>query len=219
MKEGIKHDQGKTRFSLLVPEFIKGMADVMTFGAEKYSAWNWEGIEDHSRVLDAHMRHMFAQWIGEDTDAQSGHDHLFHVACNAMMLWKLKQSNARDTLKIASESLGSTTNRDWFERAINTASITKAMFRSETESTVFNTENVKIKGDLVAVRWMGENKDEIEDVIPFDFSYYEDEPFFESDHFWGVGEWVIFNKQFASVPVFEIVSDEIFNEKLKHLFE
>ena len=45
-------------------------------------------------------------------------------------------------------------------------------------------------------------------------SYYEDEPFFESDHFWGVGEWVIFNKQFASVPVFEIVSDEIFNENL-----
>ena len=48
----------------------------MTCGAEKYSAWNWEGIEDHSRV-DAHMRHMFAQWMGEDADSESGHDHLF----------------------------------------------------------------------------------------------------------------------------------------------
>ena len=196
MKEGIKHDQGKTRFSLLVPEFIKGMADVMTCGAEKYSAWNWEGIEDHSRVLDAHMRHMFAQWMGEDADSESGHDHLFHVACNAMMLWKLKQGSGINFHKSMDES------------------------KSSAGCSEFGIiSNVKIKGDLVAVRWMGENKDEIEDVIPFDFSYYEDEPFFESDHFWGVGEWVIFNKQFASVPVFEIVSDEIFNEKLKHLFE
>lgn len=214
--EGIKHDGGKTRFSLLVPEFIKGMADVMTDGAKKYGDRNWEGIEDHSRVLDAHMRHMFAQWMGEDADAQSGHDHLFHVACNAMMLWKLKQGNTRS----ASESLGSTTNRDWFITAVNNSAFANAMFQPETESTDINTENVKIRGDLIAIRWMGDNVESFK-LFPYEIHSvtHDNMILFDNNLVIAKGDWLVFYKSTARFGMYNDVSDEVFNQELKHLFE
>lgn len=202
--EGIKHDQGKTRFSLLVPEFIKGMADVMTDGVEKYSAWNWEGIEDHSRVLDAHMRHMFAQWMGEDADAQSGHDHLFHVACNAMMLWKLKQGSGINFHKSISENESS------------------AGCLPNSESADINTENVKIRGDLVAVRWTGENFEEFKRHWSGWAYTQRDNQLFLSCGYLRPNTWAVYHKSLINVAnsiTYSLVTDEIFNEKLKHLFE
>lgn len=89
MEKGIKHDQEKTRFDLLESEWLKGVADVMTYGAKKYSAWNWTKLEDRWRVYNSLLRHLFAYWTGETNDKEIGLNHLFHVACNAMMLWSL----------------------------------------------------------------------------------------------------------------------------------
>ena len=85
---GIKYDEGKTDFSLLIPEFIKGFADVMTLGAQKYSAWNYLGL-DRERVISAHHRHMNAYQRGELNDPETGLSHLFHATCCLQMLWAL----------------------------------------------------------------------------------------------------------------------------------
>lgn len=87
-KVGIKHDEGKTKFHLLIPEFVKGVADVMTLGAQKYSAWNYLGL-DKERIIDAHHRHMNAYQRGELNDPETGLSHLFHATCCLQMLWAL----------------------------------------------------------------------------------------------------------------------------------
>ncbi len=85
---GIKHDEGKTKFHLLIPEFVKGVADVMTKGAEKYSEWNYLYL-DKERIVDAHHRHMNAYQRGELNDPETGLSHLFHATCCLQMLWAL----------------------------------------------------------------------------------------------------------------------------------
>lgn len=83
---GAKHDQGKPRMELVHPDFIKGVAEVLTFGAEKYAPWNWaEGI-DFDRVYGAAQRHMNAWWSGEDLDPETEKNHLYHAACELMFL-------------------------------------------------------------------------------------------------------------------------------------
>lgn len=85
---GIKHDEGKTKFHLLIPEFVKGVADVMTIGAKKYSAWNYLHL-DKERIIDAHHRHMNAYQCGEVNDPETGLSHLYHATCCLQMLWAL----------------------------------------------------------------------------------------------------------------------------------
>lgn len=43
--EGTKHDGGKIRYDLLPPEFLEGTAEILTFGAAKYTQ-EWEYIWD-----------------------------------------------------------------------------------------------------------------------------------------------------------------------------
>lgn len=81
MSGGIKHDSGKPRLELLPPELLLGVADILTFGAQKYSDRNWELGMNWSRVFGALMRHMWAWWRGEDVDSETGKSHLWHAGC------------------------------------------------------------------------------------------------------------------------------------------
>lgn len=47
--EGVKHDGGKVRYELLPPELLDGVADILTFGAQKYTI---EYEEEWDRLLD-----------------------------------------------------------------------------------------------------------------------------------------------------------------------
>lgn len=83
---GSKFDGGKPRMGLVHPDFIEGVAEVLTFGAKKYAAWNWaQGIE-FDRLYDAAQRHLNAWNKGEDLDPESGKSHLMHAACELMFL-------------------------------------------------------------------------------------------------------------------------------------
>lgn len=82
---GAKADAGKTRYDLLVPEFIEGMANVMTFGATKYSDWSWFNLE-RNRVISSLLRHIIAYAKGEIYDPETQQKHLYHAGCNLMML-------------------------------------------------------------------------------------------------------------------------------------
>lgn len=89
--EGRKDDANKVRMDLVPPEIIFAIADILTFGAEKYSARNWEKGMTWGRPFAALMRHMWAWWGGRgptsksflfgDLDEETKRSHLWHAAC------------------------------------------------------------------------------------------------------------------------------------------
>lgn len=84
--EGKKKDEGKPRWELVAYDAVEGVAKVLTFGANKYTARNWEKGIAYGRVFGAIMRHMWKWWHGEDTDAETGLSHLDHAMCEIMFL-------------------------------------------------------------------------------------------------------------------------------------
>ena len=82
----MKTDTGKNRVSLIDPAFVLLLGDVLTFGAEKYEANNWQKCEDISRYEDALLRHIYAYLSGEKVDPESGMSHLGHAAFGLMCL-------------------------------------------------------------------------------------------------------------------------------------
>ena len=92
---GMKYDSGKLLISLVQPEFIKGVAEVLTFGANKYAPNSWQSVPDAKRRYeDALYRHWLDYLSGEIRDKESGLEHLKHLATNAMFLLYL--TNKKD---------------------------------------------------------------------------------------------------------------------------
>lgn len=88
---GLKFDAGKLRLDLLPIEIIEEIAKVLTFGANKYGAWNWTKGIVYSRLIGAALRHFFAFIRGEDKDPESGLPHLAHaITCMLFLLWMTK---------------------------------------------------------------------------------------------------------------------------------
>lgn len=97
MPRGLKYDTGKLRFSLIPPETTRALAQVLTFGAEKYAPNNWQLVENgQERYLDALYRHLEAHRLGEYLDPESGLPHLSHVLTNAAFLHYLTQKDYND---------------------------------------------------------------------------------------------------------------------------
>jgi len=90
-----KHDAGKLRYSLVPPIAIEAMADVLTFGANKYAANSWQGVYNgQERYLDALYRHLESYRCGEQVDSDSGKSHLAHAITNlAFLLHFEKETN------------------------------------------------------------------------------------------------------------------------------
>ena len=96
-KGGYKADENKIRIELVAPEFVFGVAEVLTFGAKKYDDRNWERGMSWSRPFGAAMRHLWAWWgdpgvktktnhLFGDLDHETGLSHLKHAACCVMFL-------------------------------------------------------------------------------------------------------------------------------------
>lgn len=81
-----KYDAGKPAYDLIAPEFLEGTAAVLSYGAAKYAARNWEKGMSWGRCFAALMRHSWAWWRGEEHDPESGLHHLDHAACCLMFL-------------------------------------------------------------------------------------------------------------------------------------
>lgn len=88
----LKYDSGKAPISLIPVEAILGEADVFAFGAKKYGRHNFRLGMDHSRVLDAAMRHLLAIVNGEDIDPESGKPHWAHARC-CLAMYAFYQTN------------------------------------------------------------------------------------------------------------------------------
>ena len=87
---GVKFDGDKPRMDLLDAGAIEQLAQVLTFGAQKYAAWNWKKGISKSRLLAAAFRHLFAYLRGEDKDRESGLSHVAHAMCCCMFLLGLE---------------------------------------------------------------------------------------------------------------------------------
>lgn len=91
LAEGVKADAGKPRTDLLPYDALLSVAAVLDFGARKYAERNWEKGMAWGRLVAALLRHLWAWCGGQDIDAESGHHHLAHMACCALMLLALVQ--------------------------------------------------------------------------------------------------------------------------------
>lgn len=83
---GCKDDVGKPRLELVEPDFLIGLAEVLTYGAEKYGVGNWKKGFEEGRLYGALLRHANAYWKGEFYDKDTGLHHMLHVAVNAMFI-------------------------------------------------------------------------------------------------------------------------------------
>jgi hypothetical protein len=63
---GRKDDTGKPRMDLIPPEALEALAEVLTIGAARYGARNWEKGITWGRCFAAMMRHLWAWMRGED---------------------------------------------------------------------------------------------------------------------------------------------------------
>lgn len=84
--EFIKNDKDKLRYDLIPTEATKALAEVLTYGANKYKPDNWKNCEDVNRYVSALMRHLEAHRSGELRDSESGMLHMSHVLTNAAFL-------------------------------------------------------------------------------------------------------------------------------------
>lgn len=90
-------DINKPRISLLPYELVWETAKAMSYGAKKYSTWNYrEGI-DVLFLIDAAQRHIIQFVNGEDVDEESQTHHLGNAASNlGMALWMCYNKPERD---------------------------------------------------------------------------------------------------------------------------
>src|ERR1035437_3977488 len=95
---GLKFDEDKNRWDLLPIDCVEDVVKILTFGAKKYSANNWQQVEDgENRYYAALMRHLSVSRQGEKIDPESGLSHLSHVMCNVVfLLWLEKHEISND---------------------------------------------------------------------------------------------------------------------------
>jgi len=95
MSEGKKFDSEKLRMDLIPVSTLNGLAEVLTYGAQKYGTNNWQGLSDfNNRFYGALLRHLIAWRSGEEIDTESGLHHLKHALANICFLLD-HQSNSK----------------------------------------------------------------------------------------------------------------------------
>lgn len=82
----------KTRFDLIPFDAVGEIADVLAYGAQKYSANNWCRGTEWGRYFAALCRHIFAWWRGEDKDPETGFSHLAHAGCCLLFLMEYQRN-------------------------------------------------------------------------------------------------------------------------------
>jgi hypothetical protein len=88
-----KADAGKPRVDLIPHEFVLETAEVLSIGASKYGANNWQAGAEWSRYFSAMQRHLWAWKSGENHDPETGKSHLAHAACCLAFLMAYQARN------------------------------------------------------------------------------------------------------------------------------
>jgi len=95
----LKERVNKPMFELIDPDFILGVACILTHGAYKYSPNSWQSVpkEEYHGALN---RHINAYLRGESFDRSSQMFHLDHAACDLMFLRWFETQNKRKRNRI-----------------------------------------------------------------------------------------------------------------------
>jgi hypothetical protein len=86
LKEGLRYNEGKSKWGLLSWPALRELVAVLEFGARKYASWNWSNGLSWSECFESLQRHLISWYQGEDKDPETGLSHIAHVMCNAMFL-------------------------------------------------------------------------------------------------------------------------------------
>ena len=76
----------KLRYDLLPSDALAEVTRVLTIGADKHGAYDWEKGYPWHVYFSKTLRHLFKWWGGEENDTESGCSHLAHAACNILFL-------------------------------------------------------------------------------------------------------------------------------------
>lgn len=96
-RAGVKDDGGKLRFDLIPPEVETALAEVLTFGANKYTDDGWRTVPNAEKRYTAALgRHLNAAKRGETFDPESNLTHLQHALCNLAFLVALEEKRLRE---------------------------------------------------------------------------------------------------------------------------
>lgn len=82
----IRYNEGKLPLSLVPASLIRGVAEILAFGAKKYAPNNWRKGGSWTKTYESCMRHLLDWNEGIDLDKESQLDHLKHAACNIAFL-------------------------------------------------------------------------------------------------------------------------------------
>ena len=91
---GVKEDIGKADWSLVDLEIVQRMANVLSYGAKKYSRHNYDKVEPY-KYLAAVMRHITKWQDGELIDPETNEHHLAHAMTNLHILQRLEKKDIR----------------------------------------------------------------------------------------------------------------------------
>ena len=92
-----KFDAGKPQYSLIPPFALAAVAEVLTYGAQKYASHTWILVESN-RYMDAAFRHLESRRMGLETDEESGRPHLAMAITNLMFLLERDMSYDNTTV-------------------------------------------------------------------------------------------------------------------------
>lgn len=134
LADGVKHDKGKTDWSLLPIEGVEEIAKVLTFGAKKYDRFNWAKVPDPMmRYYAAAMRHLASWRKGSKTDKQSGCSHLAHAGCCLLFLFHFDQQLKKEQRQWRKNNLKSARIAgEKMKKNKKTANAVKVMVRSQS---------------------------------------------------------------------------------------
>lgn len=95
---GLRYNAEKNRLDLLPIEWSLAIGEVMTAGAKKYAARNWERGMSWSIMVGCSLRHLYKFMSGERYDPETGCHHLAHCAWNilALMSYDVREIGTND---------------------------------------------------------------------------------------------------------------------------
>ena len=96
---GQKFDGGKLMYELMPQDSLEGVVRVLTYGANKYAAFNWKKVRPIFRYYGALIRHLEDVRAGQWVDKESGLPHLDHAMCNLVFMRHLLNGHDEDMLK------------------------------------------------------------------------------------------------------------------------
>ena len=97
---GVKEDNGKLRYDLLIPEFLEEMAKIITYGCSIYGERNWQKVPNgRARFEAACFRHLQEFRKGNILNEETKEDvfyHVAHIAINAMFLYHFEKERQEE---------------------------------------------------------------------------------------------------------------------------